>query len=278
LTFSILILGVAALARAVLTIVVGVVCLLSGQLTTHGIGRVVLLPFLYAVRKFVTGLVRFVVLVEDVVAFAVRKARVMLRWRVNWVGRIVIVWLIRCGGRQIQIVTVGFGFLAQRIGEVIKIVIEHAVFKILALLRPPITKRISAPSQVVARTSSTAPVGIVAIVPRALARAPAPRHGFGATPLFAFQIPFAVRILIAVSLAQTAEIFRIAVPPWMLMQFFFVPTGIRIIVMVLSLVGLAEILLVLGSFLGLIFASIEAAIFALALLATVHAARHRRGG
>ena len=48
--------------------------------------------------------------------------------------------------------------------------------------------------------------------------------------------------------------------------------------MVLSLVGLAEILLILGSFLGLIFAPVEAAIFALALLATVHAARHRRGG
>jgi hypothetical protein len=101
----------------------------------------------------------------------------------------------------------------------------------------------------------------------------------GATPLFALQVPFAVRILIAVSLAQTAKMVRIAVPPWMLMQFFFVPAEVmRIIVMVLSPVGLAEILLVLGSFLGLIFASVEAAIFALALLATVHAARHRRGG
>ena len=163
-TFSIFMLGVAALARAVLTIVVGVVCLLSGQLTTLGIGRIVLLPFLDAVRELVTGLVRSVVLVEDVVAFAVRKARVMLRWRVNWVGRIVIVWLIRRWGRQIF--TVGFGFLAHRIGEIIKIVIEHAVLKILALFGSPISKFITAPSQVVARTSSTAPVGIVTVVPR----------------------------------------------------------------------------------------------------------------
>ena len=162
-TFSIFMLGVAALARAGLTIVVGVVCLLPGQLTTHGIGRI-LLPFLYAVRELVTGLVRSVVLVEDVVAFAVRKARVMLRWRVNWVGRIVIVWLIRRWGRQIF--TVGFGFLAHRIGEIIKIVIEHAVLKILALFGSPISKFITAPSQVVARTSSTAPVGIVTVVPR----------------------------------------------------------------------------------------------------------------
>jgi hypothetical protein len=161
--FSIFILGVAALSREVLTIVVGVVCFLSGQLTAHGIGRT-LFPFLDAVRKFVTGLVRLVVLVEDVVAFAVRKARVMLRWRVNWVDRIVIVWLIGCWGREI--LTVGFGFIAQRIGEVIKIVIEHAVLKILALLRSPVSKFIRAPSQVVARTSSIAPVGIITVVPR----------------------------------------------------------------------------------------------------------------
>ena len=88
-----------------------------------------------------------------------------------------------------------------------------------------------------------------------------------------------MRILIAVSLAQAAKMVRIAVPPRMLMQFFFVPIEmVRIIVMVLSLVGLAEILLILGSFLGLILASVDAATFALALLATVHAARHRRGG
>mmetsp|Transcript_19429 Transcript_19429/g.55893 ORF Transcript_19429/g.55893 Transcript_19429/m.55893 type:complete len:287 (+) Transcript_19429:1828-2688(+) len=282
------ILGVAARARAVMTIVVGVVRLLSGQLAAHGLGTV-LFPFLNTIRKFITNLVWFVArqLVEDVIAFAVRKARTMRRWsrwegchrvaRINRVDGVVIVWLIRCGNRQV--LAVGFGFLAQCIGKFIEMKIVHAVLEILAIVRLPVPNVISAPSQVVARISSIVPVRIVAVIPRVLAGARTSRHMLGATPLFAFQIPLTVRILVAVSRAQTTTDLAVAVLPGMFMQFFFVPTVvIRIVVMVLSLVGLAKVLLVLGSFLGLVLAFVDTAIFALALLATVHAARYRRGG
>ena len=68
----------------------------------------------------------------------------------------------------------------------------------------------------------------------------------------------------------------VAILAWMFVQFLFVPSMVGIVVMILPLVGLAELLLVLGGPLGLVLALVQTPILAFALLAAIHAARYRR--